>query len=111
MTDKMCEEFEKWAVSEGMWITRSYYYDEYTSVETKAAYLAWQAARRSMSDSKIIRKKKLRVMAVKNAVASSLLEGVKPTPQTVANLNRYAEGKVSIETLIADAKRRYARAG
>ena len=45
MTDKMREEFEKWAVSEGMWITRSYYYDEYTSVETKAAYLAWQAAR------------------------------------------------------------------
>ncbi len=43
--DKMREEFEKWAVSEGMRITRGYYYDVYESAETRAAYLAWQAAR------------------------------------------------------------------
>lgn len=64
-----------------------------------------------MSEPKAVVKKKLRAMAVKNAVASSLLEGVRPTQATVANLNRYAEGKVSMETLIAEAKRRYARAG
>ena len=45
MTDKMREEFEKWAVSEGMPITRGHYYDVYASAETRAAYLAWQAAR------------------------------------------------------------------
>lgn len=56
-------------------------------------------------------KKQLRAMAVNNAVASSLLEGVKPSARTLENLNRYAEGKVSIDALIADAKRRYARAG
>jgi len=45
MSDKMREEFEKWAVSEGMPITRGHYYDVYASAETRAAYLAWQAAR------------------------------------------------------------------
>lgn len=64
-----------------------------------------------MSDVQTDAKKQIRSLAVKNAVASSLLEGVKPTARTVANLNRYAEGEVSMEALIADAKRRYARAG
>ena len=41
----MREEFEEWAVSEGMPITRGHYYDVYASAETRAAYLAWQAAR------------------------------------------------------------------
>lgn len=46
MTDtNMREAFEKWAVSEGMPITRGHYYDVYASAETRAAYLAWQAAR------------------------------------------------------------------
>mgnify|MGYP001767583709 CR=1 FL=1 len=45
MTDKMREEFETWAVSEGMPITRGHYYDVYASAETRAAYLAWQAAK------------------------------------------------------------------
>ena len=40
----MREAFEKWAVSEGMPITRGHYYDVYASAETRAAYLAWQAA-------------------------------------------------------------------
>lgn len=44
MSDKMREAFEKWAVSEGMPITRGHYYDVYASAETRAAYLAWQAA-------------------------------------------------------------------
>ena len=45
MTDAMRSEFEEWAVSEGMPITRGHYYDVYASAETRAAYLAWQAAR------------------------------------------------------------------
>jgi len=53
--------------------------------------------------------KKIRRLAVTNAIASSLLEGVVPSTATVDNLNRYAEGEVSIEELIADAKRRHGR--
>jgi len=45
MSDRMRSEFEEWAVSEGMPITRGHYYDVYASAETRAAYLAWQAAR------------------------------------------------------------------
>lgn len=54
-------------------------------------------------------KHKLRELAVKNAVASSLLEGVVPTAETVENLQRYAKGEASIEELIAEAKRRHNR--
>jgi hypothetical protein len=64
-----------------------------------------------MSKSKAESLKKFRSMAAQNAVASSLLEGVKPSATAMANLNRYVEGKVTLEALIADAKRRYARAG
>lgn len=44
MSDKMRESFEEWALSEGYPITRGYYFDVYASAETRAAYLAWQAA-------------------------------------------------------------------
>lgn len=53
--------------------------------------------------------KAMRALAVKNAVASSLLEGIKPTASAMNNLKRYAAGQVSVDKLIADAKRRYAR--
>lgn len=61
-----------------------------------------------MSESVAIPEKRRRY-AVKNAVSSSLLEGIKPSVKTIENLNRYADGQVSIQDLIADAKRRYAR--
>ena len=44
MSDKMRKSFEEWALSEGYPITRGHYYDVYASAETRAAYLAWQAA-------------------------------------------------------------------
>lgn len=47
MTDntKMREAFEKWAVSEGMPITRGHYYDDYADGDAEIAWRAWQAAR------------------------------------------------------------------
>lgn len=50
-----------------------------------------------------------KALAVKNAVASSLLEGIKPTTHAMNNLKKYASGQASVDTLIAEAKRRYAR--
>ena len=44
MSDKMRKSFEEWALSEGYPITRGHYFDVYASAETRAAYLAWQAA-------------------------------------------------------------------
>lgn len=64
-----------------------------------------------MSNNSVINTRRFRAKAVGNAIDSSLLEGVRPSAQTVAQLNRYVEGSVTIEALIADAKRRYARAG
>ena len=70
------------------------------------------AMKKTHSEStKVLARKKLRSLAVNNAVASSLLENVKPSARTMADLKRYADGKVSIDTLIADARSRYARAG
>lgn len=52
-----------------------------------------------------------RAMAVKNAIASSLLEGAKPRPHVLEKLNQFVDGQVSIESLIATAKRRYIQSG
>lgn len=62
----------------------------------------------SMSDETAARER--RKMAVRNAVASCLLEGVVPKTGTIANLHRYANGLVTIDELIAEAKRRHTRA-
>lgn len=59
----------------------------------------------SMSDETTERQR--REMAVRNAIASCLLEGLVPKTGTIANLHRYANGLVTIDELIADAKRRH----
>lgn len=61
----------------------------------------------SMSDETTERQR--REMAVRNAIASCLLEGLVPKIGTIANLHRYANGLVTIDELIADAKRRHTR--
>lgn len=64
-----------------------------------------------MSMTKADSQKQFRASAASNAVASSLLEGVRPSATAMANLRRYVEGQVTTQALIADAKRRHARAG
>ena len=64
-----------------------------------------------MSETKIADTRRFRQKAVGNAIDSSLLEGVKVSARTLTNLNQYIEGKTTLESLIVDAKRRYARAG
>lgn len=59
----------------------------------------------SMSDETTERQR--REMAVRNAIASCLLEGLVPKTGTIANLHRYANGLVTIDELIAGAKRRH----
>lgn len=59
----------------------------------------------SMSDETTERQR--REMVVRNAIASYLLEGLVPKTGTIANLHRYANGLVTIDELIADAKRRH----
>lgn len=56
------------------------------------------------------RTKTIRTLAVRNAVASSRLEGGRPSAYTLYSLQLYTEGKVTIDSLVADVKRRYGRA-
>jgi hypothetical protein len=51
--------------------------------------------------------RKQRVMAVSNAIASSALEGITLSPAMQAGLKQYADGKVTTQQLLEDAKRLY----
>ena len=44
---------------------------------------------------------------VSNALASQRLEGVKPDPETIADLERYAVGELEIDAVIDRLKARF----
>lgn len=53
------------------------------------------------------RAKELRRLGVAHALASSRLEGLRPTPSSIRDLDRFVEGKVSREQLLAEALQRH----
>lgn len=48
-----------------------------------------------------------RAMAVRNAIASSRLEGARLSPHVLAKLDKYVDGQVTLESLISEAKHRH----
>lgn len=56
------------------------------------------------------RSKAIRSASVRNALASSRLEGGRPSKSTIEGLKRYVDGQVTIDDLVADVVRRHARA-
>lgn len=48
-----------------------------------------------------------REQALRNAMASARMEGLRITPQTEQDCRRYLEGKIDTDTLVRKALKRY----
>lgn len=55
-----------------------------------------------------IAQKKIRSLAVRNAVSSSLLEGVRLPDSMLRDFKRYEEGAIKADDIVRETKRRYA---